>query len=66
MSKRKIGSLKGYPIIEGDMNLKKKNEIHISQLIKNIDSTPDNPDEQDYTIASKEDIDDVCANILGI
>ena len=30
--KRRIGSLRGYPIIEGDKNLKNSNEIHINDL----------------------------------
>ena len=31
--KRRIGFLKGKPIIEGDLNLKTNNEISISELM---------------------------------
>lgn len=73
MGKVKIGELRGHPIIAGDINLKNKHEIHITQLFKSLggDSgntkpdNPDNPSYNDYEIATEEDINDIATDIFN-
>lgn len=66
MGKVSIGKLKGHPIIAGDINLKNEHEIHISQLIKSAD-TPPPPiiGDSEYSVATEEEINDVCADIFN-
>lgn len=54
MSKQRIGTLMGKPIIKGDINLKTSNEIHISELT-----------DTNYEIAGEEEIKDIAGKILN-
>lgn len=66
MGKRRIGELKGHPIIVGDINLKNKHEIHISQLFKELEKDPDTGDNDKYQVATEKDILDLASEILGV
>ena len=69
-SKRRIGELKGHPIIVGDINLKNEHEIHITQLFSKIhEEEPDNPGIElpdGYQVATEGDINGLAAEILGV
>lgn len=71
MAKRKIGELRGHPIVVGDINLKDAHEIHITQLFKKAEQGP-KPDEpgielpDGYQVATSQDISALASEILGI
>lgn len=64
--KRKIGEIKGHPIIVGDINLKNEHEIHVSQLLKGLSSSPPSVDIEGTQIATEAEVDELIDKILNI